>query len=837
MIKMKKFLLVSCLFSSFAFGQVVINEIMVNPAGGNTDACIQSMATTTTGCGSEYIELYNTDACDPIDISCYFIGSSGFGAANTGAFCFPQGTVIPPLGHLVVGGPNSSADPGSVDIVLNDYVAQPSLCLAGSRWFLENQDGWIGLYDPMGAAIDAVYWTSGANQANKLTSAIEFNRDLCTPSASCNPNVVLQRANQLGGVITYVGQTPGAGLTFSRISDGGQWQRNINPSINNTTVGNCNGGICAELDPDCSDPDPDPDPLCFELESEAVNMPSCGENNGSITITLNPSQGNYAIEWSHDNTLSSLELESLAAGSYSVTISDIDNPSCPELALTFELIGSNTSEVTYSSINHDPCSQPSPPNDFNPPFIVINEVMVAPLETGSFGTINENSLYDASNSAPNAEWIELYNPNDFDVDISCYVLGANTGNNGNGADATGTGGQPNNGALVFPDETNIPAKGFITIGGNASNVPAGTHFNLAQLIGNEFQMENADRWFLRDVAGYVALYNDASELIDMVYYGSDASILINRPEFNNDLIVEHFCNGQQNLGAAIDGISQISYMGNPTPSSNQTFQRVFDGSSNWLVAQPSPAVSNGEQEGFSCNGVITIDENSNWEYIWPDEIAGTNQNSAGGFCPGEYEVSIIDENGCETSIQVTVGEEDLPSANFTASPQTGKAPLNVSFDNNSDDADSYTWIFGNSFSEVTQDLSSTSSLYSDPGEYEVILVLEKGSCIDSAFALINVEEMLELSYDLPNVFTPNGDNLNDVFTINAQNAVSIEVLIMNRWGNVVFESNDVNFGWNGKVNNDGRECTEGTYFYKFKLVGEGDQVVERHNYLQLVRDN
>jgi gliding motility-associated-like protein len=832
---MKKILLVSCLISSFAFGQVVINEIMINPAGGNTDACIQSMATTTSGCGSEYIELYNNDACDPIDISCYFIGSSGFGAANTGAFCFPQGTVIPPLGHLVVGGPNSSLDPGSVDILLNDFIAQPNLCLAGSRWFLENQDGWIGLYDPMGVAIDAVYWTSGANQPNKLSTAIEYNRDLCTPSASCNPNIILQRANQLGGVITYVGQTPSAGLTFSRINDGGEWLRDINPSINNTTVGNCNGGICAELDPDCFDPDPNPDPVCFELASESVSMPSCGENNGSISITLNPNQGNYAIEWSHDNALSSLELVALAAGTYSVTISDLDDPSCPELELTYELIGSNVSEVNYSSINHDPCLPPSSPNDFNPPFIVINEVMVAPLETGGLGTINENSLYDETNSNPNAEWMELYNPNDFDVDISCYVLGANTGNNGNGADATGTGGQPNNGALVFPDQTIIPAKGFVTVGGNAANVPAGTHFNLAQLVGNDFEMNNTDRWFLRDVAGYVALYNDASELIDMVYYGANESILMNRPEFDNDLVVGHFCDGQQNLGAAIDGISVISYMGNPTPSSNQTFQRVFDGSSNWIASQPTPAESNGEQEGFSCNGVITIDENPNWEYIWPEEIAGTNQNSAGGFCPGNYEVIVIDENGCEITLDVSIEEEPFPIASFTASPESGIAPLTVIFENSSDEADSYFWNFGNGEEVNTFDLSSQNTIYSEPGEYEVFLVLEKGTCIDTAFILISVDKPLDVIYSIPNIFTPNGDGVNDFFTINAQNIQSLDILIMNRWGNVVFESNNIDAKWNGKNKNEGKDCSDGTYFYKINIVGEDGQEIEEHGYVKLVR--
>src|SRR5690554_7095734 len=75
-----------------------------------------------------------------------------------------------------------------------------------------------------------------------------------------------------------------------------------------------------------------------------------------------------------------------------------------------------------------------------------------------------------------------------------------------------------------------------------------------------------------------------------------------------------------------------------------------------------------------------------------------------------------------------------------------------------------------------------------------------------------------MTYLMPNVFTPNGDGNNDFFTfVHHKNIEEIDLVIVNRWGNVVYESNDVNFSWNGKVMNNGEECSEGVYFYLVKL--------------------
>lgn len=94
--------------------------------------------------------------------------------------------------------------------------------------------------------------------------------------------------------------------------------------------------------------------------------------------------------------------------------------------------------------------------------------------------------------------------------------------------------------------------------------------------------------------------------------------------------------------------------------------------------------------------------------------------------------------------------------------------------------------------------------------------------------------MLPVIYDMPNIFTPNGDGENDYFTINAKNASALQVVILNRWGNVMFESNDVNFKWDGKTKS-GADVDDGTYFYEFTITDHSRNEKKEHGFVQVVR--
>jgi gliding motility-associated-like protein len=70
---------------------------------------------------------------------------------------------------------------------------------------------------------------------------------------------------------------------------------------------------------------------------------------------------------------------------------------------------------------------------------------------------------------------------------------------------------------------------------------------------------------------------------------------------------------------------------------------------------------------------------------------------------------------------------------------------------------------------------------------------------------------LEDGISIPNVFTPNSDGINDKLIINNKNISEFNMTIVNRWGNSVFETSDINAVWDGTSNNE--LCSEGVYFY------------------------
>jgi hypothetical protein len=244
---------------------------------------------TNISCGSEWIELYNPSPCDPIDVSCYLIGSKTT-ASNYGVFRIPNGTIIPPLGFLTIGGGNSGAN-----LIIPNFLSQGFACGGGSRWFLENTAGWIALYNGAGTPVNAVYWTFSANQASQVTTAAEFTGGgpTCIPSNACTPAGVtsLQGISAMPVAIReYAGEVPGLGFSVARTTDGATTWIEDSP-----TKGICNGA--------CVDPSP-PSAAC----------------TGAVSSVISGGTGNYTYAW--NNGTSQPAAGNLCAGSYCLTVTD-----------------------------------------------------------------------------------------------------------------------------------------------------------------------------------------------------------------------------------------------------------------------------------------------------------------------------------------------------------------------------------------------------------------------------------------------------------------------------------------------------------------------------------
>lgn len=86
---------------------------------------------------------------------------------------------------------------------------------------------------------------------------------------------------------------------------------------------------------------------------------------------------------------------------------------------------------------------------------------------------------------------------------------------------------------------------------------------------------------------------------------------------------------------------------------------------------------------------------------------------------------------------------------------------------------------------------------------------------------------------VPNVFTPNNDGINDFFKLGDTDGIeSLECVILNRWGNLVFESKVSSIEWNGTDRN-GNKLNDGTYFYKINAKSTGGDELEKTGFVQI----
>lgn len=87
---------------------------------------------------------------------------------------------------------------------------------------------------------------------------------------------------------------------------------------------------------------------------------------------------------------------------------------------------------------------------------------------------------------------------------------------------------------------------------------------------------------------------------------------------------------------------------------------------------------------------------------------------------------------------------------------------------------------------------------------------------------------------IPNVFTPNNDDVNDYFSVKTHNINNFNCQIYNRWGQLMFEFNDTNSNWNGNTKNQS-PCSNGVYFYQITYTDGGNKTISKTGHIQLLR--
>jgi gliding motility-associated-like protein len=213
----------------------------------------------------------------------------------------------------------------------------------------------------------------------------------------------------------------------------------------------------------------------------------------------------------------------------------------------------------------------------------------------------------------------------------------------------------------------------------------------------------------------------------------------------------------------------------------------------------------------------------NSDYFWDFGDGGNSTDSTPSYTyvdAGDYDLSIIikSSSGCYDTLILANFIHCFPSPNvdFDFSPPI--IPFSdpeASFNNKTQNGQTYLWDFGDGGSSKQTNPNHT---YSSLGDYIVWLKAESDKgCTDSISKLLKV---VEDRFSTPNVITPNGDGVNDVFKVeNLESLQSCELEVYNRWGQLVFSDAEYDNLWNGD------ELADGVYFYIVKYIsffGEGE---------------
>ena len=222
-----------------------------------------------------------------------------------------------------------------------------------------------------------------------------------------------------------------------------------------------------------------------------------------------------------------------------------------------------------------------------------------------------------------------------------------------------------------------------------------------------------------------------------------------------------------------------------------------------------------------------------WDFGDETTTSGTLTPSHTYTAPGVYDVVCELDGGRDVffSSQITVGL--TPSADFVYWDTSGNetdllyffAPAYFTgipgIDLN------YSWEFPGG---ATSTDSTTTFLFSEAGSYLVKMeVADENGCVDSTSKTIPISKELHV----PNAFSPNGDQLNDLFVVSTTGRYIYTFRVFSRDGYQVFKSSAPQIQWNGR-STDGREVAAGMYFYTI-VCDDSPVPVNLNGYLYLFR--
>lgn len=534
---------------------------------------------------------------------------------------------------------------------------------------------------------------------------------------------------------------------------------------------------------------------------------SCAANNGSAIATASGAPPPYSYSWSTGETAAMIS--NLAPGTYSVSVTD--GTGCTSTQ-TFAITSSTGPSVTFTA-TPSLCSGGSSgtasanPTGGTPPYVfgwVTTPVQTTPTASGLAAGTYSVLVADASGCSATYT-VDVTEPTALTattsvVDATCF--GSADGSATAGASG-GTGPYTYSwspSGQIAPTATGLLAGNYAVTATDAN----GCTFTATCTINQS-----------------VSLTSIATVLNNASCMGSSDGSAISNPSGGLPPYTYAWSPSAQNTQTAT-GFAAGSYTVVVTDGNGCTDAQVV------TITEPAPMSLPTTTTMASCgmaDGSATVNPSGGvapYTYLWLTTPAVQVTQTANNLAAGTYSVIVTDANGCFQSQSVVVLGGIPPVADFFLSPEVVSLenPTIYFSDASTGVVADWHWNFGDPNSG-TNDSSSTqnpSHVYSDTGTFCATLIIfdPSGLCSDTIVKCLKVEPVS--TFYIPNTFTPNHDGKNELFMGYGTYIAEFHMYVFDRWGNLIFESDDINKGWNGSVGNKGEIVQEDVYVWKVRLI-------------------
>jgi len=253
-----------------------------------------------------------------------------------------------------------------------------------------------------------------------------------------------------------------------------------------------------------------------------------------------------------------------------------------------------------------------------------------------------------------------------------------------------------------------------------------------------------------------------------------------------------------------------------------------------VFPNPVPSFNLVEAEGCTPHEVLFVDQstisstfNESFDWDFGDGNTGSG-NSPVHVYPdsGYYDITltVTSSKGCTTTLLVNdaVRANITPIADFGMSAETlSLLDATLQLTDTSQHALEWSWNLGDGTTSTDR---HPFHRYTEPGTFDIILTVTNGDCQDVAFDQVTVEPII--TFYIPNSFTPNNDGINETFFALGEGFETYNMKIYDRWGEMIFESNNPEIGWDGTYK--GKPVEAGVYLYQFYYI---DIYFDDHSYV------